>query len=132
MSTVIADTWLNRNGTENYKCRAWINFDGLNNTTDYGLGANGIRGRGNVSSVTRNGTGDFTINFTTAISDANYSVVATSVYTDAGANYGMRMSIGAGANNVYAGITTTSCRMVNKNEAGVVISPTGVFVAVFR
>jgi len=52
-----------------YACRAWVNFDG---TTSPGT----IRGSGNVSSVTRNATGDWTVNFTTAMPDANYSCVA--------------------------------------------------------
>jgi hypothetical protein len=52
-----------------YMCRAWVNFDG---TTGPGT----IRGSGNVSSVTRNGTGDYTINFTTAMPDVNYDASA--------------------------------------------------------
>jgi hypothetical protein len=51
-----------------YAARAWVNFDG---TTGPGT----IRGSGNVSSVARNTTGNYTVNFTTAMSDANYSVV---------------------------------------------------------
>jgi hypothetical protein len=54
-----------------YTCRAWVNFDG---TTSPGT----IRASGNVSSVTRNGTGDYTVNFTTAMPDANYAAVITS------------------------------------------------------
>jgi hypothetical protein len=51
-----------------YGCRAWVNFNG---TTSPGT----IRASGNVSSVTRNGTGDYTVNFTTAMPDANYAMV---------------------------------------------------------
>ena len=51
-----------------YGCRAWVNFDGTTATPCT------IRGSGNVTSVTKNGTGDYTVNFTTAMSDANYSV----------------------------------------------------------
>jgi len=54
-----------------YACRAWVNFDGLTGS------GNTIRGSGNVSSVTRNGTGDYTINFTTAMPDANYVLNGT-------------------------------------------------------
>lgn len=50
-----------------YACRAWVNFDGINNN---------IRSGGNVSSVTDNGTGDYTINLTTPLQDQNYSTVA--------------------------------------------------------
>ena len=47
-----------------YACRAWVNFNGT--------GTVAIRGSGNVSSITDNGTGDYTVNFATAMSDANY------------------------------------------------------------
>ena len=50
----------------NYSCRAWVNFNGT--------GTVAIRASGNVSSITDNGTGDYTVNFTTALVDANYSV----------------------------------------------------------
>ena len=52
-----------------YMCRAWVNFNGT--------GTVAIRGSGNVSSITDNGTGDYTINFTTSMTDANYSTVGT-------------------------------------------------------
>ena len=50
-----------------YGCRAWVNFNG---TTSPGT----IRASGNVTSITKNGTGDYTVNFTNAMPDANYSV----------------------------------------------------------
>jgi hypothetical protein len=50
-----------------YGCRAWVNFNGT--------GTVAIRASGNVSSITDNATGDYTVNFTTAMPDANYSVV---------------------------------------------------------
>jgi hypothetical protein len=60
-----------------YGCRAWVNFDGTRNEADTGASTNGanvkIRASGNVSSVLKNGTGDYTITFTTAMPDANYS-----------------------------------------------------------
>ena len=52
-----------------YACRAWVNFNGT--------GTVAIRASGNVSSITDNGTGDYTVNFTTAMPDANYALVAT-------------------------------------------------------
>lgn len=51
-----------------YAARAWVNFNGT--------GTVAIRASGNVSSITDNGTGDYTVNFTTAMSDANYAVTA--------------------------------------------------------
>jgi hypothetical protein len=62
-----------------YGCRAWVNFDGTRNAADTGASTNGanvkIRASGNVSSVLKNATGDYTVNFTTAMVDANYSAV---------------------------------------------------------
>ena len=49
-----------------YAVRAWVNFNGT--------GTVAIRASGNVSSITDDGTGLYTVNFTTALSDANYSV----------------------------------------------------------
>lgn len=49
-----------------YGCRAWVNFNGT--------GTVAIRASGNVTSITDNGTGDYTVNFTNAMPDANYSV----------------------------------------------------------
>jgi len=51
-----------------YGCRAWVNFDGT--------GTVAIRASGNVSSITDNGTGDYTVNFATEMPDRNYSVSA--------------------------------------------------------
>jgi hypothetical protein len=47
-----------------YACRAWVNFNGT--------GTVAIRASGNVSSITDNGTGNYTVNFTTAMQDADY------------------------------------------------------------
>ena len=50
-----------------FGCRAWINFNGT--------GTIAIRDSGNVTSITDNGTGDYTVTFTTAMPDVNYSCV---------------------------------------------------------
>ena len=55
--------------TGQYAAKAWVNFNGT--------GTIAIRQSGNVSSLTDNGTGDYTVNFTTAITDADYAVSAT-------------------------------------------------------
>ena len=52
-----------------YACRAWVNFNGT--------GTVAIRASGNVSSITDNGIGNYTVNFTTAMPDANYCVTGT-------------------------------------------------------
>jgi len=50
-------------------CKAWVNFNGT--------GTVAIRASYNVSSITDNGTRNYTVNFTTALADANYSAVVT-------------------------------------------------------
>jgi hypothetical protein len=54
-----------------YGCRAWVNFNGT--------GTVAIRASGNVTSITDNGVGLYTVNFTTAMPDANYSTVLSGI-----------------------------------------------------
>ena len=70
------DTIIVRNGA-NFKVdptknavQAWVNFNGT--------GTVAIRASYNVSSITDNGTGDYTVNFTNAITDTNYAVCGMS------------------------------------------------------
>jgi len=53
-----------------YMCRAWVNFNGT--------GTVAIRASGNVSSITDNGTGIYTVNFTSSMPDENFSAIASS------------------------------------------------------
>lgn len=101
-----------------YGCRAWVNFNGT--------GTVAIRASGNVSSITDNGTGDYTVNFTTALVDANYSMVV-------GGGNGR----GAGTGVVFGGFwqtspTTTSARFATYQQTPVIYDPVDVCVAVFR
>lgn len=57
-----------------YGCRAWVNFNGT--------GTVAIRASGNVSSITDNGVGDYTVNFTNAMVDANYALVCGGISRD--------------------------------------------------
>lgn len=70
MSTLKVAALKNLSDVEMYLCKAWVNFNGT--------GTVAIRASGNVSSITDNGTGDYTVNFATAMPDANYSAVGTS------------------------------------------------------
>lgn len=56
-----------------YGCRAWVNFNGT--------GTVAIRASGNVTSITDVGVGTYTVNFTSALVDANYSVSFASAHT---------------------------------------------------
>lgn len=91
-----------------YGCRAWVNFNG-----------NGvIRASGNVSSVTQNGTGDYTINFTTAMPDANYAV--TSVGADVNqsglGSIGLRTSTAPATGSVRVGATDGAGSAFNNSQ----------------
>lgn len=59
-----------------YACRAWVNFNGT--------GTVAIRASGNVSSITDNGAGSYTVNFITAMEDANYAVDCSATTGDVG------------------------------------------------
>ncbi len=60
-----------------YGCRAWVNFNGT--------GTVAIRASGNVTSITDSGAGDYTVNFTTAMPDANYAVTVSQSISSGGA-----------------------------------------------
>ena len=79
-----------------FGCRAWVNFDGTTNTGGFCT----IRGSGNVTSVADNGTGDYTVNFTTAMPDINYAVAGLARFasSDASQNTALR----------YIGLTSAS------------------------
>lgn len=84
-----------------YACRAWVNFNGT--------GTVAIRASGNVTSITDNGTGDYTLNFTTAMPDANYSPSAVVSLDSSGSNnygYGIKSTGTTSVTNM----TTSSWR----------------------
>lgn len=73
-----------------YGVRAWVNFNGTRNVTDTGASTNGanvlLKASGNVTSVLKNATGDYTLTFTTALPDANYAVSAMTTGVNTGTN----------------------------------------------
>lgn len=98
--------------------KAWVNFDGASGTR---------RSFYNVSSVTRNGTGDYTVNFTNAFSDTNYTIVFGASGVAGGGNSTGKLGIN---DNVATPLTTTSARIIYVGTA--FIDPTFAYVAVFR
>ena len=105
-----------------YSARAWVNFNGT--------GVVAIRASGNVTSITDNTTGDYTINFTTAMADANYSVVAYGQRAD---NPFEDLNV-QGYNNVYGDAFTTSYTRLACGHAssGNPTDPLAVCIAIFR
>lgn len=99
-----------------YGARAWVNFAGATGT---------INASGNVSGVTRNSTGTYTITFATAMADANYSVVGTASLATAAQYANVKLaSVAAGS----VQITTTT--QSSGNPA--VFDPSVVCVAIYR
>jgi len=106
-----------------YGCRAWVNFNGT--------GTPAIRASGNVTSITDNGTGDYTVNFTTAMPDINYSTVIS--YSQ---NYTVEKCIGAQLNqNGTSGAEvapTTSTMRFTTTTASANYDSKYICVAIFR
>lgn len=75
MSIIRVDAIQSASGVQKYVASAWMNA----NMT----GTPSIRASGNVSSITDNGVGDWTINFTTSFANTNYAVVASAAFDDA-------------------------------------------------
>lgn len=100
-----------------YTARAWVNFNGT--------GTVAIRASGNVSSITDNGTGDYTVNFTTAMPDANYSLVGS---VDASSTTGNSSSMKI----LNTTAPTTSAVRVTTGGGGATYDPTYASVAIFR
>jgi hypothetical protein len=99
-----------------YPCRAWVNFNGT--------GTVAIRASGNVTSITDNGTGDYTVNFTTAMSDANYN---------ANVNAGGSAAVYQGTfYDLATARTTTTLRVATLNTSNASADAAVVNVSVFR
>ena len=99
-----------------FACRAWVNFSGAGTVT--------IRGSGNVTSITDNGVGDYTINFATAMPDVLYSAIGC-----------------AGSSTITSGdrqlstypLTASTCKAVSGLTASVTkYDADQVHVAIFR
>jgi hypothetical protein len=97
-----------------YGCRVWVNFNGT--------GTPAIRGSGNVTSITDHSTGEYTVNFTTALPDTNYAVV--SLNSTPGGDAGDATQV-----NTYA---TTSVRLKLFDRSGNLYDATQIHVVVFR
>lgn len=115
-----APTFKDGNGTETGTlCRAWVQFGGGSSVT-----AGAIQGQFNVSSITVNGTGDYTINFTKAMPDATYSFIGTGSDTPTISSY-----IAA----YYGYVTASSLRVQNlTTNSNTLASRPLISIAIFR
>jgi hypothetical protein len=105
------------NTVVNGSAKAWVNFNGA--------GTVAIRAAFNVSSITDNGTGDYTVNFTTAMSDANYAITAQNAGDTGYGSYGVYVF-------QQAAPTTSGARISTRSNAGTYADPIQVNVAIFR
>jgi hypothetical protein len=106
-------------------CRAWVNFNGTSTVA--------IRGSFNVTSITDNGTGDYTVNFKTAMPDINYSVVSKVSNTDSGTGLIVAINSNGVGPTYTTAPTTTATRMLSFARAtGTNTDAPYVCVSVFR
>jgi hypothetical protein len=128
MSKIKLDTIASRDGTEstdvtnviNGSAKAWVNFKGT--------GTVEIRESFNVSSITDNATGDYTVNFTNSIIDANYSISGAAGYgVGTSANTTRWLTISS-----VTSPTTSSCRVSTAYSNGGIDDCLNVTFSVLR
>ena len=116
-NTINTDTGLfSTNNAYSGIAKAWVNFNGS-------TGA--INGSFNVSSITVNTTGDYTVNFTTAMTNANYCAVpagSQATYT----SYNFSIGISQATTP-----TTSAIRLLAINGASTSVNPPLVTLAIF-
>ena len=101
-----------------YGCRAWVNFNGT--------GTVAISDSGNVSSITDIDVGKYTVNFTTAMPDINYSAVGSAIGST-------NASFSTFLNSNGSALTTTGFEIQNINSiTDSRIDGNCICVAVFR
>jgi hypothetical protein len=82
---------------------AWCNYNGVTQT---------ITNSFNISSVTRNATGDYTFTFTTAMPNANYVINASNVAANSGGAWKIGIVNAQAGSPYYRAPTTTSFRCI--------------------
>lgn len=107
-----------------YPCRAWVSFNGT--------GTVAIRGSGNVTSITDNGVGDYTVNFTNALSDANYATICNANCDRNGASFNGWFGVNATNAGVYSSKTTSAVKVATITSGSAAIDFFDCGVSVFR
>lgn len=97
--------------------KAWVNFNGASTVS--------VRASYNVSSITDNGIGDYTVNFTNALADANYSVIAIPSRSGDTTTSGAHSFLPS----TYA---TSSVKLLSSRGTGSATDPDFCNVAIFR
>ena len=103
-----------------YKCRAWVNFNGTGS-----VGSQTIRGSGNISSVTKNSTGIYTVNIDTDMPDANYAVTVSTGLASTGSG-------GTQNEDTYVNTYLAGSFVITTSNNGTYTDMVFVAAAVFR
>ena len=112
-TTSVASTYV-----VNGSAKAWVNFNGT--------GTVAIRDSLNVSSITDNGTGTYTVNFTTAMQDANYCAVGSTIGS-------IDAQYATYTNSANTALSTSSVTIEIRNSvSGSVMDQPCVNVVIFR
>jgi len=103
MSTIKADTIQNTSGgavtlTDQTAAKAWVNFNGT--------GTVAVRDNFNVSSITDNGTGDYTVNFSSSFGNANYNLSAATKWQSGQEGFIL-------SHNTNTTVTASAIRLIN-------------------
>jgi hypothetical protein len=130
MSTLRLTTISNQTGSSsvpsetviNGSAKAWVNFNGT--------GTVAIRSSFNVSSITDRGTGQYTINFATALSDANYAMFASGSVSS-GVDIS-EIAVATSSSLAPEAPTTTSFKIFSYRDGVADVDPPYVCIAVFR
>jgi hypothetical protein len=130
MSTLRLTTISNQTGSSsvpsetviNGSAKAWVNFNGT--------GTVAIRSSFNVSSITDRGTGQYTINFATALSDTNYAMFASGSVSS-GVDIS-EIAVATSGTLTPEAPTTTSFKIFSYRDGVADVDPPYVCIAVFR
>jgi len=106
-----------------YGCRAWVNFNGT--------GTVAIRASGNVSSITDNGTGNYTVNFATTMPDSNYMVTFGNNEISGGTSSGRVLSP-TSVGTAPSIMSTSAVQFIIDTAGGTLLDVYYVGVAIFR
>ena len=94
-------------------CRAWVNYNGVTQT---------IIGSFNISSITYNATGNYSLNFTTAMPDANYATVGTGSNDGGGNNIPCSVNLNAGQLTTQVTVQVRDSGLGNVNRTVVAVA----------
>jgi hypothetical protein len=117
MSTLKVTTLQTLTGVEVYTAKAWVNFNGT--------GTVAIRASGNVTSITDNGVGEYTVNFTTAMPDINYAAVGSAGNGSTSTSFGV-------ATSASVAPTTLAVRLAVRSTGNTLTDTEYTSVAIFR